>query len=457
LFVLPLIVAAALAQAPQRAPADPASPPAPGAAAERWWPRWRGPDGDGAAPSSNPPVTWSEAENIRWKTRIPGEGCSSAIVWKDRVYVTTAIETEAEGAPSGEAPPPPPDRGGRRRRPSRPAPTKVHEFAVLALDRADGRIVWSTTVAEAVPHESGHATGSQASSSAVTDGRSLFVCFGSRGVHCLDLDGKIRWSRDLGRMRTRNQFGEGSSPALWEDTLVITWDHEGPSFILALNKESGEELWRQPRDERTSWATPIVVSVAGRPLVIAPGTTASRAYDLRSGKVVWSCSGMTMNCIPTPIHRDGVVWLMSGFRGAALQAIRLEGCEGDISESQHILWSRDKATSYVPSALLYQGLLYYLRSNSGVLSCVDAATGKLHYEGERLADLRTVYSSPVGASGRVYVSSREGVTKVIAAGPQCKVLATNRLDDVFDGSAAIVGDALYLRGRKHLYCIAAPE
>ena len=145
---------------------------------------------------------------------------------------------------------------------------------------------------------------------------------------------------------------------------------------------------------------------------------------------------------------------MSGFRGAALQAIRLEGAEGDITKSKNLLWSRDKATSYVPSALLYEGLLYYLRVNSGVLSCVDAATGKVHYEGLRLADLRTVYSSPVGADGKVYITSREGTTLVITAGPECKVLATNRLDDVFDGSMAIVGDAIYLRGRKHLYCIA---
>ena len=287
---------------------------------ERWWPHWRGPDVDGVATSAKPPVAWSEEHNIRWKTRIPGEGCSTAIVWKDRVYVTTAIETDAQGEPAGETSPPPPDRGGRRR-PRRPAPTKVYAFAVLALDRADGKIIWSTTVNEAVPHEGGHPTGSQASSSPITDGTSLFACFGSRGVHCLDLEGKILWSKDLGRMQTRNQFGEGSSPALWGDTLVITWDHEGPSFIVALDKKTGEELWRQPRDERTSWATPIIVSVGGKPQVIAPRN--DRVARLRSRE---RRADLVVHRHDRELHPDADP---SGRRGVADERLSRRGPPGD--------------------------------------------------------------------------------------------------------------------------------
>jgi len=340
---------------------------------------------------------------------------------------------------------------------SRPTPTKIHEFVVLCLDRENGQVIWRTTVREAVPHEGGHTTATYASNSPLTDGEHVYAFFGSRGLHCLDAQGEIQWSRDFGLMRTRMQFGEGSSPALYGDTVVINWDHEGDSFIVALDKRTGEERWRRQRHEGTSWATPLIVTVAERPQVIVPATAASRAYDLESGETVWTCAGMTSNCIPTPVHADGVVYLMSGFRGAALQAIRLATAKDDLSEDDDFTWTHSQGTSYAPSALLCDGLLYFLRSNSGVLSCVDAATGEIHYEGQRLDGLRTVYSSPVAANGRIYVTSREGTTKVIAIGPEYEELATNELDDGFDASAAIVGDELYLRGREHLYCIGEQE
>jgi outer membrane protein assembly factor BamB len=221
-----------------------------------------------------------------------------------------------------------------------------------------------------------------------------------------------------------------------------------------LDKRSGEELWRVRRDEPSGWSTPLIVEVDGRMQVVLPGPGASRGYDLETGEEIWSLSGMTLNCVPTPIHADGVVFLMSGFRGNALQAVRLRGAEGDLDESDHLLWSHDDRTSYTPSALLYDGLLYFLRTNSAELTCLDAATGEVRYTGQRLQGLREVYSSPVAVAGRVYITSREGVTKVLRAGPKYEVLATNELDDVFDGTAAIVGDEILLRGRRSLYCLA---
>ena len=412
------------------------------------WPSWRGPTRDGVAHHGDPPTTWSEDDNIRWKVELPGEGSSSPIIWGDRVYLTTAIETGREGPAREQADAPRP-----RSNLVTEAPTTIHEFAVLAVDRADGGVAWKTVVAEAVPHEGGHATATQASASATTDGQHIIAHFGSRGLHCLDMNGEVQWSKEFGQMDTLG-FGEGSSPALHEDTVVMTWDHQGDSFIAAFDKHTGTERWRQARDEPVSWATPFIVSVDGADLVVTSATNAARAYDLANGALVWSCGGMTANCIPTPVHRDGVIYLMSGFRGDMLQAIRLAGASGDITGSDHVIWRHRQGTSYTPSALLYGDRLYFLRKNNGVLSCLDRETGEAHYQGKRLPGMRQVYSSPVGAAGRVYVTSRGGKTVVLEDGDGYVELATNQLDDGFDASPAIVGGELYLRGQKFLYCIA---
>ena len=415
------------------------------------WSSWRGPLGTGSAASGSPPTQWAEkteqgpAKNIAWKVEVPGLGSSSPIVWQDRIYLTTAIETDRSGASTAvEA------HDTRALAP----PTVVWEFAVLALNRKDGSVCWSTTVTEAVPHEGAHRTNSHASGSPVTDGEHIYASFGSRGVYCLNWAGEIVWSKNLGIMRTRRQYGEGSSPALYRDRLIVNWDHEGDSFLVVLDKRTGDELWRQPRPEQTSWSTPIVVEVRGRPQIVINATTASRGYDLESGEVIWSLSGMTENTIPVPIHAEGVVYLMSGYRGQMLQAVQLEDAKGDLEGSRHVLWSHERSTSYVPSGALYNGHLYFLRGNNALLSCLDAKTGKVCYEGQRLSGLRSIYASPVCVDGRIYFTSRAGVTMVIGAGPLFKQLALNRLDEPIDASPAIVGNKMYVRGQRHLYCIA---
>jgi outer membrane protein assembly factor BamB len=249
-------------------------------------------------------------------------------------------------------------------------------------------------------------------------------------------------------------FGEGSSPALGKGAVFVQWDHEGDSFLVALDRKTGKELWRQPRDEGTSWASPLLVEYDGRTQVVTSATSRVRSYDAASGAMVWETTGMTQNTIPMPVYRDGLLFLTSGFRGNALLAVRLADAEGDISGSSAIVWSHDRDTPYVPSPLLYGDELYLLKDRKGILSCFDARTGKVHYGPERLPDVPNVYASPLGAGDRVYVAGREGTTVVVQRGPEMKVLAVNTLDDGFDASPVAVDSELYLRGQKHLYRIS---
>ncbi len=271
------------------------------------------------------------------------------------------------------------------------------------------------------------------------------------------MNGKLLWQKDLGDKRMRNQFGEGSTPALHGNTLVVVWDHlNGESFIAALDKRDGRELWRVPREEIDTWATPLVLEVNGRPQAIVPAMRRIRAYDLETGAVVWDGDGLTMNSIPSPVYDEEMVYLMSGFQGNDLRAVRIAEARGNIDGTNAVAWSFDRDTPYVPSPILSDGVLYFLKTNSGILSAFDARTGKPHYQNQRLEGLPNVFSSPVASRGRVYFTGREGSTLVIRSGPTFEVLATNTLDDGFDASPVLVDNEIYLRGYKHLYSIAEP-
>jgi outer membrane protein assembly factor BamB len=304
-----------------------------------------------------------------------------------------------------------------------------------------------------LPHEGHHRDHGFASHSPVTDGQRVYAWFGSRGLHCYDLDGQLKWSKDFGRMQTKNSFGEGSSPALHGNVIVVTWDHEDEDFITALDKETGKELWRQARDEETSWATPLIVPHDGKAQVVTSATRKIRSYDLATGKLLWECAGMTANVIPTPVAADGLVYPISGFRGNALLAIRL-GRAGDLTDSDAIAWRHNRSTPYVPSPLLYGDRLYFFASNNSILSCFDAKSGKAVLDAQRLEGPSGFYASPLGAGGRVYLTGRNGVSVVIKHADTLEVLATNRLDDRFDASPAAAGPELFLRGHENLYCLA---
>jgi outer membrane protein assembly factor BamB len=328
----------------------------------------------------------------------------------------------------------------------------------MAIGRRDGKVVWERTVREEAPHEGSHTdNGTYASSSIVTDGVHLFANFESKGLFAFDMEGKLVWEKDLGDKRMRNQFGEGSTPALHGNRLVLVWDQQGgQSFVVTFDKRTGEEIWRANRREIDTWATPLVVENGGRAQVIVPGRDVLVSYDLETGEVVWQSAGLTMNAIPSPVYGDGMVFATAGFQGNNLKAIRIDGAKGDITGTPSIVWEVHRDTPYVPSPILYDGILYILRSNNGILSAFDAKTGKPHYAApQRLAGVPNVFASPVGASGRIYFAGREGTTVVIRNSPTLEVLATNVLDDGFDASPALVDREIYLKGNKYLYCIAA--
>jgi outer membrane protein assembly factor BamB len=429
------------------------------------WAAWRGPNGNGsAAADCQPPLKWSATENIKWKTEIPGRGHSTPILWGEQLFLLTAVP-KGGAAPAEEAAPAPRGegergqgergqggggRGGRGGRGGGGAPQSEYTFAVLCVDASTGKIKWQTEVNEQKPHEGHHQTNTFASCSAVTDGQHVFASFGSFGIACLTLDGKLVWKKDLGDMRTRNSFGEGASPALWGDTLVVPWDHEGDSALYALDAKSGEVKWKVDREEPTIWATPLITEFKGRVQVIASGSNRVRSYDLKDGKLIWECQALGPNPIPTPMRLGDTVICASGYRSYHLAAIPLDG-EGDVTE--RVLWKRNDSAPYVSTPVMYEETLYVTKSQDPLLTIVNAKTGETLMEPQRLPSLNNLYASPLAANGRIYFSSRNGTTVVLKHGNEAEVLATNELGEGLDASPIAVGKRLFLRGEKHLFCV----
>jgi outer membrane protein assembly factor BamB len=412
----------------------------------------------GVVSDGNPPLTWSETENIHWKVELTGDGSNSTpIVWGDKLFYQSAIETDKE-APQTKAPQPQADnqaqgqkgRGGRSG--GGAAPNKFYKFNVVCRNRHTGALLWSKTVAEVVPHQKHHPDHGFASFTPVTDGQLIWANFGSQGLYCFDLDGNPKWQAELGPYNIRAQFGEGGSLALAGDKIVVVKDHEDQSFIVAFNKNTGKEAWKKDRDERTSWATPLVVTVQGQQQVVVNATNHTIAYNPNNGDIVWECSGLTENVIPSPVADQERVFCTSGYKGSKLLAIKL-GQTGDLTGTPAIAWEVDKDTPYVPSPLCYEGKVYVCSVNKEVISCYAADSGKPYYTKQSLPELKGVYASPIGVAGRVYFVGRNGVTCVLKNADTFEVLATNTLDDKIDCSPVVIGDTLYLKGKKNLYCI----
>ena len=411
------------------------------------WPQWRGPLGTGAAIKGNPPVEFSETNNLKWKTKIPGKGHATPLVWEDKIIIQTAVPTDEKAVVEQK------EQSEGERRMSGNSTDVVHEFKVILVNRGTGKIEWETTVVKEHPKESTHNLGSWASNSPCTDGEFIYAYFGSRGIYCLDFSGKILWQKDFGQMEKVMNFGEGSSPYLYKDKLFIQWDHEGDSYLYALDKKTGNNIWTDKRDEGTSWATPLVVEVNGKSQVITCATSKVRSYDANTGEIIWTCSGLTRNVIPNPVFADGILYVMSGFRGNALMAIDIAKAKGDITGSDVILWSYNQDTPYTPCPLLMNGKLYFLRANNGELTCLDAKTGKVFYSKEKLEGISNLYSSPSGVGDHIYIVS-ENICLVIKAGEKFELLSSNVLEDNFHASPVIVDNELILRGFDSLYCFS---
>jgi outer membrane protein assembly factor BamB len=408
------------------------------------WPEWRGLYNSGAASGGNTPVEFSETKNVKWKTEIPGRGNATPVVWGDQIIVQTAVPTDKKVEKTDAA----------QANPMSPTQTEfIHQFKVISVDKTSGKINWQTVVTEELPLERTHELGSWASNSPVTDGENIFAFFGSRGLYCLDMKGNVKWKRYFGQMDIVASFGEGSSPAISKDKIFIQWDHQGKSVIYALSKKTGADVWKVDREEITSWATPLVVEVNGKTQVITSATNKVRSYDAETGAIVWECTGMTKNVIPNPMFADGILYLMSGFRGNAIKAIDLAKAKGDISGTPTILWEYNQDASYTPSPVLMDGKLYFLKGNNGIMTCLDAKDGKVLYSNQKLDGITNIFSSPTGNKDKIYVAATN-VINVVKAGAEFSVLAKNTLEETFHASPVIVGNDLFLRGFKYLYCIS---
>lgn len=432
------------------------------------WSTFRGPDGNGVAKDATPPVSWSaDSENLKWKAAIPGKASSSPIVWGDKVFLMTAVDTkktadgkevaaEAPGAGQGG------QRGGRRGRGGRgggrgrgAAPKSVQEFWVLCVDRKDGSIDWKTKVNEAVPHEGTHSTNSFCSGSPVTDGKHIYASFGSYGVFCLDMQGDVVWDRQLGTMRTRNSFGEGSSPAIYKDKLVVIWDHEGDSFLEVMNATDGKTVWKKDRSEPSGWTSPLVVEHDGKVQIVINASTV-KSYDMADGSIIWECGGQTGNPIPVPMLSEGFVICMTGWRSSACYAISLDS-KGKVDGSDSVLWNSREIGPYVPTGVLYKDTVYATKSRGAVLVSVDANTGEEIIKGKRLSGIEALYASMVAANDHVYVTGREGKTVVLKHGKDFQVAATNDVGEPVDATPAIVDNQIFVRGSKHLFCFESKK
>jgi outer membrane protein assembly factor BamB len=413
------------------------------------WPQWRGPAGLGVSVEKNLPTEWSATKNINWKTPIDGRGHSSPIVWGNRVFVTTAIEgpvvpgAKAVKHMDGDKEFLHPDSVGADRK---------HTFKVISLDRETGKILWEQTAFEGTPYDNRHRKSSYAASTPATDGKHVYAFFGTEGLYAYDMKGKFVWKADLGKLGTVG-MGTGTSPILYENLLIMQCDEENgaSSFIVALDKKTGKEVWKTPRKVQVSWATPLLVRAAKRAELITIGSETIIAYDPAKGKELWRHKGVQSNAIPSPVANNQTVFIVAGFPTKIAMAIPLGG-SGDLGDS--VAWKYEKGTAYVPSPILYGDHLY-LTTDRGILTCLDAKTGALKYEGGRVPIPATFTASPVAFDDKILLTSEDGDTFMVKAGSKHEILGSNSVGEPVYASPAIADGNILIRGEKNLYCIGS--
>ncbi len=416
------------------------------------WPQFRGADSRGVASGSNLPDHWSTTENVAWKKDIPGRGWSSPIVWGDRVFLTTVINTGKSEEPKKGL-----YFGGDRPK----APEAVHQWKIICLDLKTGDIRWERLVHEGKPETPIHLKSSYASETPVTDGERVYCSFGNVGVFCFDLDGKELWKHKVKSHAMRLGWGTASSPTIHQGRIYLVNDNDQESSLLALNAKSGEEVWRVPREEKSNWATPFIWQNDQRTEIVTPGTGKVRSYDLE-GKLLWSLKGMSSITIATPYEHNGLLYLSSGYvldLSRPIYAIR-PGAAGDISlqagktSNEFIAWSQPKSAPYNPSTIIADNRLFVLY-DMGMVSCLQSSDGTELFSRQRLPNGHAFTSSPWAYGGKVFFLNEDGVTFVLKSGDQFELLHTNSLadDDMCMATPAIAGDRLLIRTAARVYCI----
>ncbi len=412
------------------------------------WPQWRGPNGSGVSTEKNLPAEWNPNKNIKWKTPIAGRGHSSPVVWENKIFLTTAIEGDVVAG--AKAVTHIVDGGQVFLHPDSIGADRKHTFKVICLNSDTGKVLWEQTAFEGTPYDNRHRKSSYAASTPATDGKSVFAFFGTEGLFAYDMNGKLAWKADLGKLGTIG-MGTGTSPILYENLIIVQCDEENgeASFIVALDKKTGKEVWRTPRKVQASWATPILVAVAKRTELIASGNEMVIAYDPATGKELWRHKGVDSNAIPSPVANQQMVFISAGFPEKVVMAINL-GASGDLGES--VVWKYAKGTAYVPSPILY-GEFLYLTTDRGILTCLDAKTGEVKYEGGRIPIPATFTASPIAFEGKILLTSEDGDTFVIKAGPKHEILGTNSVGEPVYASPAVADGKIFIRGEKNIYCV----
>jgi len=415
------------------------------------WPQWRGADGSGVSTEKNLPSDWNVSKNIKWKTPIEGRGHSSPIVWNNRIFLTTAVEGEVvPGAKAikhmdGDKEFLHPDSVGADRK---------HSFKVVCIDRVSGKVLWESVAWEGTPYDNRHRKSSYAASTPATDGELVYAFFGTEGLYAYDFKGKLAWKAKLGNLGTVG-MGTGTSPVLYENLVIVQCDEENgaASFIVGLDKKSGKEVWRTPRKVQVSWSTPLLVRTAQRTELITSGTESIISYDPATGKELWTHKGVESNAIPSPVANKEMAFLVAGFPAKIAMALKLGG-SGDLTGSANEVWKYSKGTAYVPSPILYQDYLYIM-TDRGILTCIDARTGEVKYEGGRIPIPATFTASPVAFDGKLLLTSEDGDTFIIKSGPKHEVLGTNSVGEPVYASPAIADGRIFIRGEHNLYCIGS--
>lgn len=415
------------------------------------WPQFRGPDATGVSSESGLPMTWSADEHVAWKTAIPGRGWSSPVVARGRVFITTAIKQSGDYEEV---------RKGLYLGGNRPAPKEEHRYVVYCLDLDTGKIVWERVVHRGVPEHGHHLKNSLASETAVTDGQWVYFYFGNVGMFCFDIDGEQLWSRSWQSVPTRFGWGTAASPVLHGERLYVVNDNDQQSYLVALDKKTGEKIWRVERDEKSNWATPYVWENELRTELVTSGSGKIRSYDL-DGKLLWELGGMSSITIPTPFAAHGLLYVTSGYvmdRRKPVFAIR-PGASGDISlegdqaDNEFVAWCQPQAGPYNPSPIVYGDYLYVLYDR-GLLACYNAQTGEEVYGKQRIAGGGGAFTtSPWAYEGKLFCLSEDGDTYVIDAGPTFKVIGKNSLGELCMATPAIVPQGLVIRTQSHILCI----